>query len=131
MWHGTLVPHHWLTHTDTLDPNEVLAEENVETRAAGVAIIGLARLKDHPSMNYKIIDGDPSSRLGALVEMTLADLPEPGRFLEAMCPRNGTIIEGVPYTSDIDGLAIDSVIAAQAWRIGDPQAEYTQSPRRT
>ena len=130
-WHGVTVPAHWIEQKETLDPNEVLRAENVEQRAAGLQIVGLPRMKSHPAMNYRVIDGDPNSRLGALVEMTLDGLPEPGRFLEAVCPRNGTIIEGVPRVSDVDNLPIETAIAAQAWRIGDRQDEYTHSPRRT
>jgi len=48
-----------------------------------------------------------------------------------MCPRNGEIFEGVPFVSDIDGLPINTALAAQAWRIGDPQSEYQHNPVRT
>jgi len=82
-------------------------------------------------LNRKIIDGDPSSDIGALVELTLPGLPEPGRFLQAMCPRNGIICEGVPRESDIDGLPINTAIAAQAWRDGLPAAEYDHPSIRT
>ena len=82
-------------------------------------------------LKRRIINGDPDSELGALIELTLPGLPEPGRFLQARCPRNGTIVEGVPRISDIDGLPIETAIAAQAWRIGDPQAENIQPEVRT
>jgi len=41
------------------------------------------------------------------------------------------IVEGVPRVSDIDGLPIDTALAAQAWRIGDPLSEYVHPPMRT
>ena len=82
-------------------------------------------------LNRRVIDGDPASDMGALVELTLPGLSEPGRFLMARCPRNGTICEGVPRVSDIDGLPINTALAAQAWRIGDPQSEYQHPLVRT
>jgi hypothetical protein len=69
--------------------------------------------------------------IGQLIELALPGLREGGRFLKAHCPRNGIICEGVPRISDIDGLPIETAIAAQAWRIGDPQSEYAHPPQRT
>jgi hypothetical protein len=128
-WHGVPVPRHWIEQRDTLDPAEVLQAKNVEQRAAGAAIVGWPKMIDR--LERRIIDGDPDSDMGALIELTLPGLRHPGRFLQARCPRNGIIVEGVPRISDIDGLPIDTVIAAQAWRVGDPQSEYIHPPRRT
>jgi hypothetical protein len=128
-WHGVPVPRHWIEQRDTLDPAEVLRAENVEQRAAGAAIVGWPKMIN--KLERRIIDGDPDSDMGALIELTLPGLPQPGRFLQARCPRNGIIVEGVPRISDIDGLPIDTVIAAQAWRVGDPQSEYVHPPKRT
>lgn len=128
-WHGVRVPAHWIENRDDLRPEEVLNVENVEQRAAGAAIIGwpkMARL-----LGRKIIDGNPNSDLGALIELTIPGIDEPGRFLQAICPRNGTIVEGVPRISDIDGLPIETAVAAQAWRDGLPVAEYQHPPYRT
>lgn len=83
------------------------------------------------ALKRKIIDGNPDSDMGALIELTLPGLREPGRFLQAVCPRNGTIVEGIPRVSDIDGLPINTVIAAQAWRVGDPQSEYEHPTKRS
>lgn len=83
------------------------------------------------SLDRKIIDGDPDSDVGALIELTMPGLDQPGRFLQALCPRNGTIVEGVPRISDIDGLPIETAIHAQAWRIGDPLSDYQHPPVRT
>jgi hypothetical protein len=47
------------------------------------------------------------------------------------CPRNGICVEGIPYVSDIDNLPINSALAAQAWRIGDPQSDYIHPAHRT
>ena len=128
-WHGVHVPSHWIEDRENLDPAEVLKVENVEQRAAGASIIGWARMSK--KLDRKIIDGDPETDIGALVELTLPGLPEPGRFLMAQCPRNGTICEGVPRQSDIDGLPIDTAIAAQAWRDGLAQSEYSHAIFRT
>jgi len=128
-WHGTRLPKEWVENRQTIDPAEILKCENVEQRAAGAAMIGWPRMV--AKLKRKIIDGDPDGDKGALIELTLPGLREPGRFLQAICPRNGTIVEGVPRVSDIDGMPIETVIAAQAWRIGDPQSEYTHPPVRT
>ena len=106
-----------------------MKESNVELRAAGAAIIGWPRMVKH--LKRKVIDGDPETDLGALIELTLPGLSEPGRFLQAICPRNGIIVEGVPYVSDIDQLPINTVIAAQAWRDGLPTSEYQHPIFRT
>lgn len=128
-WHGVKVPAHWIEDKENLDPAEVLRAENVEQRAAGAAIIGWAKMAE--ALDRKVLDGDPSTDLGALVELTLPGLPEPGRFLMAMCPRNGQICEGVPHISDIDGRPIKTAIAAQAWRDGLPASEYQHPTYRT
>jgi len=127
-WHGVKVPSHWIEDRKNLDPVEVLKAENVEQRAAGMQILGARMI---PALKPRIIDGDPTSDMGALVEVTLPGFPETGRYLQAKCPRNGTIFEGVPKVSDIDGLPIETALAAQAWRIGDPQSEYMHPTRRT
>jgi hypothetical protein len=82
-------------------------------------------------LQAKTINDSGSDDVGALIELTLPGLAEPGRFLKARCPRNGLIVEGVPRVSEIDGLPIETAIAAQAWRIGDPQSEYVHPPQRT
>ena len=128
-WHGVRVPAHWIEQRLVLDPSEVLSVSNVEQRAAGAAIIGWPKMIKR--LERKIIDGDPGTDIGALIELTLPGLQEPGRFLQAVCPRNGTIIEGVPRISDIDGLPINTVISAQAWRDGLPASEYQHPLYRT
>lgn len=127
-WHGVRVPAHWIEHRDSVDPVEVLKSENVELRAAGWQILG-PRMISH--MDRRIIDGDPDSDLGALIELKMPGLPTPGRFLQAVCPRNGAICEGIPHISDIDGKPIETALAAQAWRVGLIPSEYRHPPRRT
>ncbi len=127
-WHGTAIPMKWVEERDTIDPAEILQCENVEKRAAGLQCIGMKRVKE--TLGTLVHDsGDPS--MGALWDIRIPGLPQPGRYLSAMCPRNGEIFEGVPFVSDIDGLPINTALAAQAWRIGDPQSEYQHNPVRT
>jgi hypothetical protein len=128
-WHDTNVPSHWIEDRENLDPNEVIKVGNVEQRAAGAAICGWPKMLS--VLKSKTIDEHPNPEIGALIELTLPGLAEPGRFLKARCPRNGLIVEGVPRTSDIDGLPIETALAAQAWRIGDPQNEFIQPEIRT
>ena len=128
-WHGVSVPPEWIENRANLDPAVVLKSENVEQRAAGAAIIGWPKMVS--KLNRKIIDGDPESDMGALIELTMPGLHEPGRFLQAICVRNGTIVEGIPRVSDIDGKPIETALAAQAWRVGLTQTEYRHPVHRT
>jgi hypothetical protein len=128
-WHGTQVPAHWIEDKAHLAPAEVLAHPNVEVRAAGAAIIGWARMLS--VLEAKVINDSGSDDIGQLIELTLPGLDGPGRFLKAVCPRNGIICEGVPRVSDIDGLPIETALHAQAWRIGDPLSDYQHPTKRT
>lgn len=128
-WHGTRLPSKWVEERTTIDPSQVLRAENVEQRAAGAAVIGWPRMLE--VLKAKVINDSGSEDIGQLIELTLPGLSEPGRFLKARCPRNGIIVEGVPYVSDIDGKPIETALAAQAWRIGDPQSEYIHPDTRT
>ena len=131
-WHGTYIPAEWIENRETIDPMKILKSKNVEERAAGIAILGARMIPALIEQNRaKWIDNSGSSDIGKLLEIKLPELAQPGRYLVASCPRNGEIMEGVPMISDIDGLPIDTAIAAQAWRIGDPQSEYVHAPVRT
>lgn len=128
-WHGVSVPADWIEKRANLDPNDVIKVENVEQRAAGAEIVGWPKMLS--VLKAKVINDSGSPDIGQLIELKLPGLRTPGRFLKAVCPRNGIIVEGVPRVSDIDGLPIDTALAAQAWRIGDPQSEYRHPSRRT
>ncbi len=128
-WHGTRVPARWILQRDALDPAEVLRSANVEERAAGASIVGWPKMLS--VLKAKVVNDSGSPDIGQLIELELPGLDEPGRFLKAQCPRNGIIVEGVPRVSDIDNLPIETALAAQAWRIGDPQSEYQHPPMRT
>ena len=128
-WHGTQVPPRWIMEKDTINPAEIIRHEDVELRSVGCEIIGWPRIVDQ--LDRTILDGDPDSDIGALIALKLPGLDRPGRFLQAVCPHNGTIVEGVPYESDVDGSPIDTAIAAQAWRDGLPVSEYQHPLIRT
>jgi len=128
-WHGTRLPAEWVENRTTIDPAIILKAGNVEQRAAGAALIGWPRMLK--VLKEKVVDDSGSPDIGQLIELTLPGLPEPGRFLKAVCPRNGIICEGVPYVSDIDNLPINTALHAQAWRIGDPLSDYQHPPART
>ena len=128
-WHGVKVPAHWIEDRANLDPNEVIKCENVEQRAAGAEIVGWPKMLD--VLKVTVINDSGNEDIGQLIELKLPGLNNPGRFLKARCPRNGIIVEGVPYESDIDGLPINTALAAQAWRIGDAQSEYIHPEKRT
>jgi len=128
-WHGTRLPKEWVENRETIDPSEIMKAENVEQRAAGAAMLGWPRMIS--KLKRKVIDGDPDSDVGALIELTMPGLRQPGRFLQAVCPRNGCIVEGVPRISDIDNKPIETALAAQAWRVGLTPSEYRHPPVRT
>jgi len=121
-WHGARLPEHWVVNRATVDPTEILRCQNVEQRAAGAACIGWPRMLS--ALDYKTIDHDPDPSHGDLIELRLDGLPEPGRFLKAECPRNGTIVEGVPRN-------IKTVLEAQAWRVGLTPSEFSYPAVRT
>ena len=123
------VPASWIEGRANINPKEIIKHENVELRAAGAAIAGWPKMLS--VLESKVIDDSGSDDIGQLIELKLPGLPEPGRFLKAHCPRNGVIVEGVPRKSDIDGLAIETALHAQAWRIGDPLSDYIHPPART
>ena len=121
-WRGVRVPGNWIEDHASIDASDILSCENVEQRAAGVAILGMERMLD--SLDHRILDSDPDPMHGDLFEVRIPDLPEPGRFLKAECPRNGTIFEGVPNE-------IGTVLEAQAWRVGIPASEFIYPTVRT
>ena len=127
LW-GIKVPAEWIENRDTIDPSEILKSPNVEQRAVGMRFLGARMIS---ALKPRILDGDPNSEMGALVEVRLDGFPEPGRYLQAKCPRNNQIFEGVPRVSDVDGLPIETALHAQAWRVGDPLSEYVHPEVRT
>ena len=127
-WHGTVVPRRWIEDKENLDPVEVIKHDDVEIRAAGAQIVGWPKMLKH--LDAQTIDDSGSPDIGQLIEMTLPGLSKPGRFLKAECPRNGTIVEGVPYVDDFE-IPIKAALHAQAWRVGMHPAEYRHPEIRT
>ncbi|MEL7397995.1 MAG: DUF6745 domain-containing protein, partial [Pseudomonadota bacterium] len=124
-WNGVRVPKKWIESSSLVAPAEVLSTQNVEQRAAGISIIGMAKMLD--KLDHKILDSDPDPSHGDLVQVMLPDLPDPVFYLKAECPRNGTIMEPVnPH--EMDEM---SVLAAQAWRVGIPTSEFIYPTVRT
>ena len=124
-WHGVKVPAHWIEDRANLSAKEVLACTNVEQRAAGIAIIGMAKMLDQ--LEHRIVDSEPDPMHGDLVEVVIPDLPEPVYYLSAHCPRNGRIMEAV-NPAEMDEM---TVRGAQAWRLGIPAAEFVFPTVRT
>ena len=124
VWHGTNIPTEWGVNRLTVNPSDILKHNNVEQRAAGLAFIGWARGIKSGAIPHKVIDRDPDPMHGSLIEIKLDGLPNPGRFLFAECPRNGDICEGVPAN-------IQTVLEAQAWRVGLAPSEFSYPSVRT
>ena len=124
-WHGVQVPGNWIESPETVDPTEVLSTLDVETRSAGISILGMQRMLD--KLEHKIIDSDLDPAHGDLYEIHIPDLPDPVFYLKAECPRNGTIFEAVNQ-NEMDA---QTVLAAQAWRVGLTSTEFRYPERRT
>ena len=124
-WHGVRVPKHWIMDRESVRPAEVLSESNVELRAAGISIMGMARMLD--MLPHTIIDSDPDPVHGDLIRVELPGFTEPLYYLSAHCPRNGRIMEAV-NPAELDEL---TVRGAQAWRLGIPASEFVYPETRT
>ena len=124
-WHGVRVPGEWIERPDQVKPGDILSTRNIEQRAAGIAIIGMEKMLD--KLDHQVIDSDPDPERGDLIQVRLPELPEPGYYLRALCPRNGRIMEPVNAT-EMDSLTVK---AAQAWRLGIPTSEFVYPNRRT
>lgn len=128
-WHGVSVPAEWVENRDTIDPSVVLACPDTDKRAAGIALIGYDRMKSH--LDYKILDGDPTTDLGALIQLTIPGLPRPGLFLEAVCPRNGRVFLGVAPVNPVDNKPVTTAVSAQAFLARLPASAYQHPEIRT
>ena len=124
-WHGTKIPEKWITEKDKLTATEVLSCENVEQRAAGCAIIGMAKMLD--SLEHKILDSHPDPQCGDLIEIKMPDLPESELYLKFFCPRNGEMMEAV-NKRELETLDLHH---AHAWHAGVPARLYSQPAQRS
>lgn len=129
-FNGVNIPEKWVLERETMDPEEILKCPDTDKRAAGIALFGYDRLKH--KLDYTIVEGDPTTDIGALVEISIPGLPERGRFLEAICPRNGPVFLGVPKTNPWDdNKPITDAVGAQAFLGRLPRSAYEHPPIRT
>jgi hypothetical protein len=129
-FNGTVIPEKWVMERDTIDPSEIMACTDTDQRAAGIAMFGYDRMKKH--LDYKILQGNPDTDIGALIELTIPGLKTKGHFLEAVCPRNGPVFLGVPHQNPFDeNRPITNAVAAQAFLAGLPESAYQHPPIRT
>lgn len=129
-FNGVAIPERWVLERDSIDPTEILSCPDTDKRAAGIALFGYHRLKS--ALNYRIIQGDPSTDIGALVEISIPGLPRKGRFLEAICPRNGPVFLGVPDKNPWDdNRPIQDAVGAQAFLARLPRSAYEHPAIRT
>jgi hypothetical protein len=129
-FNGVAIPENWVLERETMNPAEILQCPDTDKRAAGLALYGYNRLKGY--LNYKIIEGDPTTDIGALIEIKIPGLTRPGRFLEAVCPRNGPVFLGVPTKNPWDNnKPIETAVGAQAFLARLPESAYEHPPIRT
>ncbi|MEM1152457.1 MAG: DUF6745 domain-containing protein [Pseudomonadota bacterium] len=121
-FNGVRLPEAWVMDKDNVNPEDVLRHANVEVRAAGAACLGWERMLS--KLDSRTIDdtGDPDK--GHLLEVNMPGLSRPGRFLRALCPRNGWIMLGVPFE-------IDTTLKAQAWIAQKDPSQFTYPEMRT
>jgi hypothetical protein len=129
-FNGVVLPEKWVIERDTMDPSEIFECSDTDVRAAGIALYGYSRVKH--KLNYRVVEGDPETDIGALVEISIPGLRAPGRFLEAICPRNGPVWLGVPKVNPWDGnKPIKTAVGAQAFLARLPESAYQHPPIRT
>jgi hypothetical protein len=129
-FNGVTIPEKWVVERDTIDPSEILSCPDTDKRAAGIALFGYHRLKH--ALDYKIVEGDPNTDIGALIEISIPGLRNKGRFLEAICPRNGPVFLGVPAENPWDNNApIRDAVGAQAFLARLPRSAYEHPAIRT
>jgi hypothetical protein len=127
---GVQIPKKWVVERETMDSAEIFACKDTDVRAAGLALYGYSRLKS--KLNYKVLEGDPRTDIGALVQISIPGLEKPGRFLEAVCPRNGPVWLGIPENNPWDqNRKIQTAVGAQAFLARLPESAYQHPPIRT
>ncbi len=120
-WHGTRVPLAWIEDRQNLNAADVMSERNVEVRRAGIEILGWKEIIDQ--LGGKVIEADADPEIGAVVELSLPDLPRPARFLRVRCATGRDFALGLP--PDIptaDGYSLPH--CAQAWAASLHPAEW-------
>ena len=126
-WHGTRVPAGWIESKATVSPKDVLGHTDGNVRAAGIQIVGWARLLSE--LSASVVDRHPEGMAGGELLAVPKNRIEPGargtlKLLRAACPRNGDIVFRVP-----DEIA--TAHAAQAWSRGLPPELFQLPAIRT
>lgn len=113
-WNGVAVPKNWIMDKESVSPEEVLHNPNLEQRRAGCEILGWPRILDQ--LKAKTLDKHENPEIGTLVEVSL---PESGttRFLRVLESHSGRqFAYWVPAT-------IETAQAAQNWIWQMPEGE--------
>ena len=119
-WHGVVVPRHWIVGPRP-SAREVLAEENVETRRAGMEILGWDAML--VELGASTIDTDPDPEIGTLVEVDLPDAPR-SRFVRVRCATGRSFALPVPQE-------MRTALEANAWTYGIEPHELRAMQVRT
>lgn len=81
-WHGTPIPHDWITDRQKLDPAVALTHPQVEQRRAAAEIIGWANVLER--LHPRVLDRHHDPMVGELLSVDLPDAPD-SRFLRVRC----------------------------------------------
>lgn len=92
-WRGVLVQPEWIMSPDSISPQDVLTEPNMERRRAGCEIFGWERILRE--LNAVTIDRDEDPMVGELVEVELPGLGKE-KFLRVVCGTGRKFALAVP-----------------------------------
>jgi len=119
-WHGTKVPDRWIKSKDKLTAAEVLRQENLEIRRAGIDIVGWDRILSE--LGGKIVAEAPPE-VGILYDITLPDVGV-RRLLKVRCGTGRKFAVVVPNECK-------TPFEAQSWLHGFPPSEFELPEIRT
>ena len=106
-WHGVVVPRAWIVGPRP-SASEVLAEQNAETRRAGMEILGWDAVL--AELGARTIDTDADPQIGTLIEVDLPDSPK-SRFIRVKCATGRWFALPVPQE-------MKTALEANAWTYG-------------
>lgn len=121
---GVRVPKEWIEDRATIDPKLGLTHPNIEQRRELRSLLGWPLILEAVG-GVKVIDGDPQSQRGAVIEIDLDDDDgRPARFLQALCPSgvNKQVVERIAPSCN-------TALEAQAWRHGKSATKYRSGGR--
>jgi hypothetical protein len=119
-WHGVAVPQAWIERRMTAA--DVLREQNLELRRAGIEILGWDAIL--AGVGARTIDRDNDPHVGELLEVSLPGLARPARFLRVLCGTGRQFVIGVPPE-------MTTALDAQAWMVGLEPNDFRVPPIRT